>query len=170
MRRSRRVIGGPLSALFVGIVGVVVLLATGGNSDPTDAASDAGRCPDTWSDDDVNRQVRLTTTDEWIEFELWSTKPFPTTALFPVVRIGTEDFSLSSYVDDGRLDTLIFYIPRDEFARLKSGDAVWVYYGGAGAPPPMNAVPDPSDAWSYGGFDTGLLDCPERDTFRPPTS
>ncbi len=77
-----------------------------------------------------------------------------------MLRIGEREFSSSRYPPDGRLDTLIFSIPHGEFDLLRQGDAVWVYYGGAGSPPPAEFVPASSDPWSFGGFEKRLIDCP----------
>lgn len=159
-------VGGFVAALVLLIVAVsVTILAGDGSSqhsdaasDPSDLASEPGRCEDMDRGNDISKQVRLTTTDEWIEFELWSIEPFPARALFPVVRIGSRDFSLSLWGDDG-LNTLIFFIPPEEFDLLTPEDQVWVYYGGAGGPPPLDSVPDDSDPWSFGSFNRGLLDC-----------
>ncbi len=41
---------------------------------------------------------------------------------------------------------------------LGPDDLVWVYYGGAGGPPPLDFVPAWSDPWSFGSFNKGLLD------------
>lgn len=122
-------------------------------------SGDADPCPVSTADDALNRQVRLTTTDDAIEFELWSIEPFPTRALFSVVRIGDRDFSSSRYPEDGRLNSLIFMIPHEDFDLLSSEDLVAVYYGGAGSPPTGPVVPDPTNPWNFGGFKKGLLDC-----------
>jgi len=159
--------GGLLAAaVLIGTAALVAFLAGDSSSGPSDAASNASPCEAAGRDDDSNRQVRLTATDEWIEFEFWSSEPFPVRALFPVVRIGTRDFSRSRYGDDGRLNTLIFFIPREEFDLLNPDDLVWVYYGGAGSPPPSDFVPDVSDPWSFGSFNKRLLDCPTTEESR----
>lgn len=151
--------GGILAAVL--LVGIAALVVGGnGSSNPTDAASEARSCEAIRQGDDINQQVRLATADAGIEFELWSSEPFPVRALFPVVRIGSRDFSRSRPGDDGRLNTLVFDIPHEEFDLLRSGDLVWVYYGGAGGPPPLDSVPDISDPWNFGSFNKELLDCP----------
>ncbi len=158
---SWRLVGGLVAALVLLIVAVLVATLAGGSSTgPSDIASEPGRCEDRDRDSDISKQVRLTTTEEWIEFELWSIEPFPARALFPVVRIGSRDFSRSLYGDDGRLNTLIFFIPVEEFRLLTADDQVWVYYGGIGGPPTVDVVADESSPWSFGSFNKGLLDCP----------
>ncbi len=157
---SRRIAGRLLaSVLAVGIAASVVFVAGDRDSESIDAVTEPGRCGAAIGDDDINRQVRLTSTADGVEFELWSSEPFPVRALFPVVRIGSRDFSQGRHGDDGQLNTLIVVIPHEQFDLLSSDDLVWVYYGGAGTPPPLDFVPDGSQAWSFGGFDKDLLDC-----------
>lgn len=158
---KRRLVGGVVATLLVavGIAAVAGILASRSGSDASSDAAEPGRCEDPDRARTISRQVRLTTAEEWIEFELWSVEPFPARALYPVVRIGIHDFSRSRYGDDGRLNTLVFLIPVEEFELLSADDRVWVYYGGAGAPP-LDFVPDDTSPWSFGRFRKDLLDCP----------
>ena len=165
----RRSVGAFAAVLAVGIAALVAIHVAGNSVDPGGSPSEAGPCEATDRDDDFNRQVGLTAIGEWIEFELWSSEPFPTRALFPVVRIGLRDFSRSSYGPDGSLNTLIFFIPREEFDLLSPDDPVWVYYGGAGRPPHLDYLPDAANPWSFGSFRKGLVDCPAPQGSQVPT-
>jgi len=108
------------SVLFVAalIIGGVLLIPGGG---------DGRRCAKVDSDA-VNVQQRLTSTNEGIEFELWSSVPFPVRALPPILRIGDRDFLSSRHPDDGRLDTLIFLIGVEDFESLTASDPVAIYH------------------------------------------
>ncbi len=144
---NRAVLGAGLS---LAAVVAVVLLVPGGRS-PAICPSNTGSEP--------NRMVRVATVGEIVEIELSSTVPFPTRALRPVLRIGSQEFLLSRNPDDGRLDTLIFTVPAVDFPSLNAGDDVVLYHGQV---PPAGMSPGETDGWSvwaFPPFDPSLLDC-----------
>ena len=121
------------------------------------STNNTARCEPMPLDDGLNRQVRLTRAGDWIEFAVWSREPFPMRALFPVMRIGDHEFSRSSYADADGLNTLVFFIPQEDFESLESGDPVSVYYGVADAQ--LRSDLESSNPWSFGPFNKDLLDC-----------
>ena len=148
MRGGWRVVG-PVLFVAALIVGGVLLIPGSG---------DGRRCPKT-DTDAVNVQRRLTSTPEGIEFELWSSAPFPVRALPPVLRIGDVDFLSSRHPDDGRLDTPIFLIGVEYFESFTASDSVVIYHS---APPLLNqdvVATDGVDVWTFGALRTDLLDC-----------
>ncbi len=71
---------------------------------------------------------RATSVVPGVEIELYSPRGFPATDARPVLRIGAQEFIISRYPDDGRLDTLIFSLPTQAFSHLQDGTPVMVYY------------------------------------------
>jgi hypothetical protein len=63
------------------------------------------------------------------------------------LRIGSEEFLLSRYPDNGDTHTLLFTLTRDEFAQVSSGDQVWVQYGRG----------EVNERWNFGPLDKNLL-------------
>jgi hypothetical protein len=132
------------------------------------SAASAGKRGEETTDEGsvINEQRRIETMEKWIEIEVRSSRPFPVRALPPVLRIGNREFSRSRHPDDGRLDTLIFRIPLEDFAELTSKDPVTVFYalspgrkteeGGWTAAVPDSAGP----ARSFGTLQKELLDRP----------
>lgn len=147
---NRAVLGAGLSlAAVVALVVAVVWLVPGRSP---------ARCPSN-TGNESNRMVRVATEGEIVEIELSSTVPFPTRALRPVLRIGSQEFLLSRNPDDGRLDTLIFTVPAVDFPSLNAGDDVVLYHGQV---PPTGMSPGETDGWSvwvFPPFDPSLLDC-----------
>jgi hypothetical protein len=116
------------------------------------------------ADDDTavsNVVTRIETTEDGIEVELTSSKPFPVRALPPILRVGSSEFRLSRNPEDGRLETLIFLVPEKDFAELRADDAVAVFYG---SPAPVDegttaAIAEPGGyVWDFGAFPIDLLD------------
>ncbi len=75
-----------------------------------------------------------------VEIELYSERPFPVVNSLVFLQIGRDKFYLSDY-KDGALNTLVFTLTPEEFARTKRGDPIIVRY-------------DPN---SQGQWDFGLL-------------
>lgn len=115
----------------------------------------------------INEQTRIETRENGVEIEIRSSRSFPVRALPPVLRIGDLDFTLSRNSDDGRLDTLIFLVPTEEFADIDPENGpMQVLYAlsiesqvtRSGRP---EAVPEPGGlVWDFGTLRKELLDDP----------
>ena len=89
-----------------------------------------------------------------VEIELNSTREFPVRNQIVVLRIGDEEFLRSRSPEDGSLNTLIFILTADEFAKAANGDPVAVYYGRDDP----NEPDKQKDRWDFGRLDKSLLD------------
>ncbi len=113
----------------------------------------------------INTQTRIQTTEEGVEIELTSSRPFPVRALPPVLRIGERDFWRSRNPDDGRLETLIFLVPAEDFEALETATPLSGFFalGRDGT----TAVPEPGgDVWDFGPLQRDLLDRPKEEPER----
>jgi hypothetical protein len=88
---------------------------------------------------------RLTTVRSAVEIQLTSSRPFGVRNALIVLRIGSQRFTKSRPPEDGRLNTLIFTLPAEQFARTAAGDRVTVQYGD-------------EPEWDFGTLDKRLLD------------
>lgn len=143
----------PRAGCVVGSVLVLAALVIGG---VLLVSGDGRPCPPV-DTEAVNVQQRLTSTNEGIEFELWSSMPFPVRALPPILRIG--DRRSSRHPDDGRLDTLILLIDLEDFESLTASDPVAIYHSAPPAPDRDVVATDGADVWTFGALRTDLLDC-----------
>lgn len=89
---------------------------------------------DTTGTNDVNqvksmRSVQSATLGEMVEIELTSNREFLPQGEMLVLRIGSQDFTLSRYPNSGETTTITFTLTSAEFARLSQGDSVNVQYG-----------------------------------------
>jgi hypothetical protein len=83
-----------------------------------------------------------------VEIEVFSAQGFPVRGELPILRIGERQFILSRYPESGDTHSLIFTLPKEEFAALKNGDPVTLQYGqGEGVP-----------RWQFGPLDKSRLD------------
>ncbi len=158
--RRRRWVGSHGAVLLVLAAGALLAAgaasaAEGGKQKGGEAAEEAAV---------GNIQQRIQTTDKGIEIELRSATPFPVRALPPVLRIGKQEFWQSRNPADGRLDTLIFLVPREAFDKLGAEDPVTVFYAlgmtaGAEEGTPAAAVPERAGrVWRFGTFKKEMLD------------
>ncbi len=70
-----------------------------------------------------------------VEIEVFSAQGFPVRGELPILRIGERQFIVSRYPESGDTHSLIFTLPKEEFAALKNGDPVTLQYGqGEGVP------------------------------------
>ncbi|MGH7378462.1 MAG: hypothetical protein ACREKK_13735, partial [Candidatus Methylomirabilales bacterium] len=103
-----------------------------------------------------NKIVSIRSVAAGIEIELYSSMPFPARALQAVLCIGDlPGFWQSRAGAGGRMNTLIFTITTEEFARTRTGDPVAVEHGGCERSPD-DMVPY-WDLWEFGPLDKGLL-------------
>jgi hypothetical protein len=82
-----------------------------------------------------------------IEIELTSPTPFPVRSEVVMLRIGNQESTISRHPDDGNLNTLIFTVKPEQFARATAGERVVVQFGN-----------DASRQWDFGPLDGALLD------------
>jgi hypothetical protein len=82
-----------------------------------------------------------------IEIELTSPTPFPVPSEVVMLRIGNQESTISRHPDDGNLNTLIFTVQPEQFARAAAGERVVVQFGH-----------DESVQWDFGPLDRALLD------------
>ena len=94
---------------------------------------------------EVNVIKSMKTVGSEVELQLTSSRSFGVRNALVVLRIGTQEFTKSRSPEDGSLNTLIFTLTSDEFARLAPGDRVTVQY-------------DNEPGWDFGTLDKGLLD------------
>jgi len=78
-----------------------------------------------------------------IEIELRSERAFPVRDELTVLRIGSREFLLSRYSENGDTHVLILTLSADEFAATTGGDPVVVQYGRGEQP----------DCWHLGRLD-----------------
>jgi len=67
-----------------------------------------------------------------VEITLSSTRPFAVRDEMPVLQIGSQDFEVSRYPDEGQTTTLTFTLTATEFVELLSGAPVTLKYGHEG--------------------------------------
>jgi hypothetical protein len=82
-----------------------------------------------------------------VEIEVYSAQRFPVRNEIAVLRIGSQEFRLSSYPPGGDTRSLVFTLTLAEFARTNTGDPVTLYYGQAGA----------GQVWQFGRLDKGVI-------------
>ncbi len=83
-----------------------------------------------------------------VEIEVFSPRVFPVRNEIVILRIGTREFFLSRYGDEGDTHVLIFTLTREEFLQMSSGEPVVVQYGHGEVP----------ERWDFGRLDKTLLD------------
>jgi hypothetical protein len=80
-------------------------------------------------------------------FELTSNRGFPVINARPVMVVGSEKAILCRSGKDGNLNTLIFWMTAEEFAKTKNGDPVRVRY-----------EPDSQGTWEFGKLDKKVIE------------
>jgi len=85
-----------------------------------------------------------------IEIEVHSTREFPVRDEIVILRVGTQEFTLSRSPADGSLHTLIFRLTPAEWAGTKTGDAVLLYFG-------QDDPKDTANRWVFGSLDKSKL-------------
>jgi hypothetical protein len=94
----------------------------------------------------VRAQAGRAASPAYVEIEVTSTLSFPLIDERPILTVGSRTFVMSHYA--GRSpNTLVFTLTTDEFARLRTGDAVMVRYGAGG----------PGRQWSFGRLNKAIL-------------
>jgi hypothetical protein len=78
---------------------------------------------------DTVREMRLVAGGATVEIEVESRLEFPVRAEIAVLRIGTEEFTLSRPPADGSLHRLIFLVPAARFRALPDRAPMQVQYG-----------------------------------------
>jgi len=93
------------------------------------------------------RAVAPASGDIGVEIELSSNREFLPNGELLVLRIGSQEFSVSRYRTDGDTRTVIFTLTAQEFAAIATGDGISVHYG-AGAE---------GKGWNFGPVDKKML-------------
>jgi hypothetical protein len=91
--------------------------------------------------------VQSTTLGSAVEIEVNSNREFLPQGEMLVLRIGSQDFSLSKYPATGETSTVIFTLTAEEFARVSQGDSVRVQYGNGPT----------YSGWNFGRVDKTIL-------------
>jgi hypothetical protein len=86
--------------------------------------------------------------NDQVEIEISSPDGFPVMNSLPVLRVGSREFLLSRYPDNGATDTLIFTLTGAEFAQLVTGEEISLQYGEGN---------EPSRMWNLGSLSKNLL-------------
>jgi hypothetical protein len=82
-----------------------------------------------------------------VEIELTSSREFLPKGEMLVLKVGSQEFSLSRYGEDGSTNRLVFTLTTEQWSLLSTGDPVVVQYGaGAGA-----------DSRNFGHIDKNML-------------
>lgn len=82
-----------------------------------------------------------------VEIELSSNREFLPQGEMLVLRVGSQEFSLSRYPTTGETGTVVFTLTADEWSRVSQGDPVSVQYG----------VGTNYNGWSFGKVDKTML-------------
>jgi hypothetical protein len=93
------------------------------------------------------RAVQSTTLGSVVEIELDSNREFLPQGEMLVLRIGSQDFSLSKYPTTGETNSVVFTLTAEEFARLTQGDQMNVQYG----------IGPTYRGWNFGRVDKNML-------------
>ena len=104
--------------------------------------------PIPWREEDGNDVRDIRRRDGRIEIELFSNRPFPARALFPILCIGSTEFTQSGYGENGSLNALDFTITEEEFAATSSG-AASVYY---------SCREEERDRWLFLDYEKSLIE------------
>jgi hypothetical protein len=104
---------------LLGVLGIVACVVT-----PGVAGVPLGAQPSA-----TIREIRALPDDKLVEIEVESAEEFPVRAEIAVLRVGTEEFSLSRPPADGSLHRLIFLVPAARFGALPDGAPVRLQYG-----------------------------------------
>jgi len=95
----------------------------------------------------ATRSSQLTPNQSGVEIELTSNREFLPQGEMLVLKVGSQEFSLSRYGDDGSTKRLIFTLTTEQWTLINTGDPVVVQFGsGAGA-----------DSRNFGHIDKGML-------------
>ncbi len=90
---------------------------------------DCARFPPCPSQRDRHEVVRIERVGDDVEIEVFSTRPFPARALFPILCIGTRSTFRSRGGPNGGPNTLIFTFPREAFDAIEGAQLVTVQHG-----------------------------------------
>jgi hypothetical protein len=115
------------------------------------ALSCLGSCcpvPIPWREEDGNDVRDIRRRDGRIEIELFSNRPFPARALFPILCIGNTEFTRSGPGENGSLNVIVFTLGEEEFAATRSG-AASIYY---------SCREEERDRWLFLDYDKSLLE------------
>jgi hypothetical protein len=93
------------------------------------------------------RAVQSTTLGSVVEIELNSNREFLPQGEMLVLRVGSQDFSLSKYPTTGETNSVVFTLTAAEFARLTQGDPMNVQYG----------TGPTYKGWNFGRIDKNML-------------
>ena len=104
------------------------------------------------SGNDVNqiksmRSVQSATLGNAVEIELSSNREFLPQGELLVLRIGSQEFSLSRYPNTGETTTVVFTLTADEWSRVSQSDPVAVQYGNG----------TNYNGWNFGKVDKTML-------------
>src|SRR5262245_18122273 len=95
----------------------------------------------------ATRSSQLTPNQSGVEIELTSNREFLPQGEMLVLKVGSQEFSLSRYGDDGSTKRLIFTLTTEQWTLINTGDPVVVQFGsGAGA-----------DSRNFGHIDKNML-------------
>jgi hypothetical protein len=82
-----------------------------------------------------------------VEIRLTSNRNFLPTGQLLTLQIGSQQFNISRFADDGSTNQVIFTLTQDEFSSLQQGDPVAVQYGDSGL----------GRTWNFGHLDKTIL-------------
>ena len=117
-------------------------------------ADDTGLASDNRSDQNAVKSMSATTRSSslvgnqpGVEISLTSNRPFLPAGEMLVLRIGSQQFDVSLYSDDGLTNQITFVLTASEFSSLKQGDQITVQYG----------TGENGKTWRFGGIDKNML-------------
>ena len=91
------------------------------------------------------RSVQSAVLGNAVEIELGSNREFLPQGEMLVLRIGSQEFSLSRYPATGETNTIVFTLTTEEFAQISQGDPMRVQYGSG------------ANSWNFGRVDKTML-------------
>ena len=95
----------------------------------------------------ATRSSQLIPTQSGVEIELTSNREFLPQGELLVLKVGSQEFSLSRYGEDGSTNRVIFTLTTEQWSQINTGDPVVIQYGsGAGA-----------DSRNFGHIDKNML-------------
>jgi hypothetical protein len=117
------------------------------NDSPLDLGASTKNEKNTIAAIKATRSSQASVNQSGVEIELTSNREFLPQGELLVLKVGSQESSLSRYGEDGSTNRIIFILTAEQWSRINTGDPVVVQYGsGAGA-----------DSRNFGHVDKNML-------------
>jgi hypothetical protein len=118
-----------------------------GDDSPLDLGDSTNNEKNTIESVKATRSSRALANQAGVEIELTSNREFLPKGEMLTLKVGSQEFSLSRFGEDGSTNRVIFTLTAEQWSLLSNGDPVVVQYGaGAGA-----------DSRNFGHIDKNML-------------